>query len=390
MRINFIRLLRMALLIFLLSLVSCKREKKTIIEGQLIEPKGAYVYLASMDLIETKVVDSVKVNNKGYFKFKKRIKNPDFFQIFLDKSDFIILLLEPGQRINLKANANDLGNSYSVTGSEGSSKVKYLTDNLKWTRKKLDSLENIIDDSFEKPGFDTLYTRLNNQYISSIKEQRNFSIKFILENYRSLASIIALYQQLNDSTYVLNQNRDLQLVNLVADTLKKYYPEVKSVNILLSDRETLNQNYNAMRLGLMKHSDEVSFPNISLLNINGEKISLDQLKSKNKCVLVNFWSPENDECIIVLRGLRELYPDYKNKGFEIFNIALVDDQLSWEEYIKSNNIPGINVIDKTASSAVLYNVGSLPASYLIGPDGNISGKDLFGENLKNKLNRIFK
>jgi peroxiredoxin len=252
-------------------------------------------------------------------------------------------------------------------------------------------LEKIIDKAFKKPGFDTIYSRVVKQYVNIIKEERNVSIKFIIENNHSLASIIALYQQLNDTTYVLNQNRDLQFVNIVADTLKKYHPEVSSVKILLADRSRMMQNYNILKLGQMRlHSKAVSFPDVSLTSVDKEKINLRQVKSKNKLVLINFWAPDNEECIIVLNNFRELYNEFKAKGFEIYNIAVTEDQRNWEDLVKSGNLAGINVIDKEGTSASFYNVKNLPASYLIGLDENIIGKDLFGENLRSKLKELLK
>jgi peroxiredoxin len=287
--------------------------------------------------------------------------------------------------------SKDLNNSYKVSGSKGSTHVKFLTENLNTCKNKLDSLEKIIDKAFKKPGFDTIYSRVVKQYVNIIKEERNVSIKFIIENNHSLASIIALYQQLNDTTYVLNQNRDLQFVNIVADTLKKYHPEVSSVKILLADRSRMMQNYNILKLGQMRlHSKAVSFPDVSLTSVDKEKINLRQVKSKNKLVLINFWAPDNEECIIVLNNYKELYNEFKAKGFEIYNIAVTDDQQNWEDLVKSGNLAGINVIDKEGTSASFYNVKNLPASYLIGLDENIIGKDLFGENLRSKLKELLK
>ncbi len=379
-------------LIILLSLFSCNRKNNFFIKGQLENSKAGYIYLAEMNLSEIKPIDSAHINNKGFFKFKCNIDNPGFYQILFNQNNFIILLIEPGQKISINADANDLSDNYSVKGSEGSLQVKILTDHLSMTRKTLDSLENIIDVKVGTKGFDTVYKRLNDQYIKTIKNQRKFSIKFIIEHLHSLSSIIALYQQLNDSTFVLNQNRDLQFINIVSDTLNKYYPNSKPVRILCNDRNKLNNIYSKLKLNyLSKNSKKLSFPDIALQNNNGDTIHLNQLKSK--VILLFFWSPYNEDCISAMNGIKELYTLYKKKGFEVYNIALMEDKQEWEKYITNNNLPGINVIDQKVEISYycrLYNVNSLPASFLIGPDREIAARDLFGENLRKKLIEILK
>jgi hypothetical protein len=379
-------------LIILLFISSCNRGKHFVIKGQIENARQDHIYLAEMNLTEMKIIDSAKIGNKGFFKFRCAIDNPCFYQLLLDKNNFVILQIEPGQKIEFKANADNLSSNYKVTGSDGSLQIKTLTDYLYLTRKTLDSLERIIDNNFGNKGFDTLYKRLNNQYIQTIKNQRTFSIKFIINHLHSLSSIIAIYQQLNDTTYVLNQNRDIQFINIVSDTLKKYYPNSKPVKILWNDRVMLNNKYNALELKYLgTTAKKLPFPEISLPDTEGDTIHLTQIN--RKCLLINFWSPYNDDCALVMDGLKELYTEYKRKGFEVYNIALFEKKAEWINYVNKNKLPGINVIDQNAANsycARIYNVSKLPASFLIGPEKEIVGKDLFGENLRNRLKGILK
>jgi peroxiredoxin len=380
------------LFVMLFAFYGCNREKQFVIQGELKNPKQPYIFLAEMNLTETRVIDSAKIDDDGFFRFRHKTSNPGFFQVMFDQNNFILLLAEPGQRIRIIANGLTLNDNYTVEGSEGSSQVKILTDHLSDTRKTLDSIEYVINSNVGKKGFDTLYKRLNEKYIQTIKDQRNFSIRFIIEHLRSLAGIIALYQQINDSTYVLNQNRDLQFVNLLSDTLKKYYPNSEPVRILCNDRVKLNNAYNMLKLeSLKRNAVQRPFPEIALPGANGDTIELSQVKGK--AILVNFWSPLNSDCLVVLKSLKELYSVYKKKGFEIYNIALTEKKSDWKSFVSENNLPGKNVIDVNAENASclrLYNIGSLPASFLIGPEKEIAGKNLFGENLNKKLKEILK
>lgn len=377
--------------LILISFISCHHEKHFIIKGTIKNTRIAKVYLAEMNLTYTKVIDSTLIDKDGTFIFSSQIDAPCFYQLIFNRNSFIILLAEPKQKITLNVDANKSTDNYTIEGSQGSEQVKLLNEHIYITRLKLDSLELIINQNINKPGFDSIHKRLNNEYLKIILDQRNFSINFILENLKSLASIIALYQQINDSVYVLNQNRDLQYFNLVSDTLMKYYPNSKPVNVLRNTRIQLNEAYNMLKIEALKRKTKiVSVPDIALQNINGDTVHLNALK--RKCILINFWDPSNNDCIYAMQGIKKLYSNYKKKGFEVYNICLAENRSEWVEYMKANVLPGINVFDQNIEVsyyARLYNVKQLPASYLIGPDNKITGKDIFGENLKKNIEIIF-
>ena len=109
-------------------------------------------------------------------KLKRKIDAPEFFQLSLKPTNFIILILNPDDKISIKANSKNLANSYAIEGSESSSQIKELTTHLTQTRYSLDSIQNIVNSEYRKPAFDKDYTRLNEEFIKIVKNQRNFSI----------------------------------------------------------------------------------------------------------------------------------------------------------------------------------------------------------------------
>jgi peroxiredoxin len=370
---------------------SCTDHKIFTIKGELKGATQQYIYLSEFNFTESHIVDSAKIKGNGTFKFKRKIDNPQFFQLSLKPNNFIILVINPGDRVAIKANSKNLAKNYLIEGSESSNQIKELTSHLAYTKTALDSIQNVINNDFQKPGFEEKYKQLKDEILKKIIHQREYSIKFIIEHLKSLASIVAIYQQYNDSTYVLNQNRDLQYMNLVSDTLKKYFPNSKAVRILWNDRVRMNEEFNKLRLiYLSKNAKQLSFPEINLPGSEGDIIHLSEIKGK--CILVNFWSPQVEDCIYELQSLRLIYKDYHKKGFEIYNVALSDDKKAWLIAAK-NSLPGINVIDIDAANskfARFYNVTKLPASYLIGSKKDIVAKDLFGEKLKEKLIELLK
>ena len=54
-----------------------------------------------------------------------------------------------------------------------------------------------------KPDFKETEKTLDEEFVRIMKEQRKNNIEFILKNLNSFASIKALYQKIDENTYVL-------------------------------------------------------------------------------------------------------------------------------------------------------------------------------------------
>jgi flagellar biosynthesis component FlhA len=77
-----------------------------------------------------------------------------------------------------------------------------------------------------------------------IKDLRIKNIGFIIENIHSLSTIKALYQKIDENTYVLYEPRDIQYLKIVSDTLSRYYPDSRQVQSLIHDtRNELDRFY---------------------------------------------------------------------------------------------------------------------------------------------------
>lgn len=370
---------------------SCKKEKSLIISGELSNAYAGNLYLSEFKLVSNKIIDSVDVKSNGKFKFKVKIKEPSFFQIKTSESNFIILLAEPGERIKIAADMQKMNFNYIVSGSERSQEVKLLTDQLNYTKAALDSLSKVAGQNAKKPGYEKILMSLDSQYVEIIKAQRRFSIKFMLDHITSMSSIVALYQQIDENNYVLNQNRDLQYIKIISDSLSKYYPNSDVVKILYKDRSRLLSDFNRLKFEIAASNVPVSkFPDIVLKTTSNDTLKLSKLK--NKLILLNFWAPENEESLVVMKSLIEIYNKHHKKGLEIYNVGLMRDFEKWKEVVEKFKFPGLQVIDQDVErsySLRVYNVKKLPANVLINESG-IVNTNIFGESLENKISQLLR
>src|SRR6056297_22383 len=373
--------IRMKRIIFYLAgflvLAACNSSEKIEIKGTIENGEGKEIYFKELTVSgTTDELDKKKLGKNGTFKFKTKTAYPKFYHIALSDHNFLTLLLEPGEKVKIEADTNNLSRA-KISGSKGSLLIQELESRLKKTKHKLDSLNKIAEKISDTPDYNQQVEELNQQYVTIVDRQRDSSIAFILENMNSLASIMALYQKFDDENYVLYKNRDLQFIKLVSEALEKKYPESQHVKALIADKTNLMKKYeqaktNAKIKELTQTKPINRMPEIALPNEDGDTISLNALHAKY--ILLSFWASWSQESVNKNLELIDLYKKYHPKGFEIYQVSLDTKKENWIKSIDFDQLPWINVIDINGRSsyyARIYNVQKIPASFLINPEGEI-------------------
>ncbi len=137
-------------------------------------------------------------------------------------------------------------------------------------------------------------------------------------------------------------------------------------------------------------------PELAFKDPDGKVRKLSDLKGK--LVLIDFWAswcrPCRAENPNVVRTYN-MYKDkqYKNgKGFEIFSVSLDQNKNSWVQAIQQDGLVWENHVSDlqfwNSKGARIYNVNSIPATFLIDGDGVIIAKNLRGKALENTLKSL--
>jgi peroxiredoxin len=116
-------------------------------------------------------------------------------------------------------------------------------------------------------------------------------------------------------------------------------------------------------------------PDFELRNVDGKTFKLSELRGKK--VIVNFWTTWCPPCRQEMPDMEELYSKYKSKNVEILAVNLIESEKSRKdvpEFIKTFNITFPVLYDEKANAGRLYNVSSIPASFIIDTQGVIREK----------------
>ncbi|WP_233145467.1 TlpA disulfide reductase family protein [Labilibacter marinus] len=360
------------------------------VSGNISDAEGKTLYFQKLNLDGTEDLDSVQLKENGSFKFSmQKLEHPTFLLLKLADNNLITLLADSTEKIEVTANAKNLTESYSVKNSMGSKYIKTLNQKLETTKNDIDSLITVYNNI---PELETEQRKaVRDEMIKSINNQKNFIFDFVMTNPRSFASYYAVFQRFDDGSLILdpNQKKDLNMYTAVATSLDLMYPEAPRVKQLKSFILGIKkeQRTRQLREELLSQANEVrSIPEVEEEDLNGKKIKLSSLKGK--MVLLSFWASWDQKSMEENKRLLKIYSKYKPKGFEVYQVSLDKSKILWEEAVKKDKLPWINVSDLRFTSSVpatTYNISKLPANFLISKEGEIIGKDLFGRILDEKL-----
>jgi thiol-disulfide isomerase/thioredoxin len=121
----------------------------------------------------------------------------------------------------------------------------------------------------------------------------------------------------------------------------------------------------------------------------GHPLSLE--KYKGKVVLLDFWATWCGPCVQELPHVIATYEKHHVKGFEIIGISLDKDEAKFKEFVAERGMTWPQYFDGKAwenEVAKLYQVQSIPATYLIDRNGKIYRTGLRGSDLERAVKKL--
>lgn len=117
-------------------------------------------------------------------------------------------------------------------------------------------------------------------------------------------------------------------------------------------------------------------PDFTLVQVN-ENNEIEEIKLsdyKGKGIMLNFWATFCKPCEAEMPYMQALYPEYEEKGIEIIAVSLDATQLVIDKFIDKYDLTFPIPHDPKGSARNLYNVGPIPSTIFISPEGEIVEK----------------
>jgi thiol-disulfide isomerase/thioredoxin len=384
---------KLFLYLFIVLLFAGCKNNIVKISGTIVNPvSGAYIYLDELKSNELKPVDSIKVSADGTFNFSREIKQPSFYLLKSTDNNFLTMLVEPGEKITLKAHCDSLNYPISLKGSKGTESMAEYNKTLQVTIKKLTGLSNIYSQNVDKSELPKVIEALDSLAQIYLGEINTYTKKYIDDNLTSLVSLVALYQQVAPSVYVLNPTKDMSYFEKVDSSMFSLYPDYEPVISLHEQVKELVAKMKGETSAGPASTSGTEAPEISLPTPTGDTIKLSS--TRGSVVLLDFWASWCAPCRKENPNLLNVYNIYHKRGFQIYQVSLDKTKDAWMKGIQDDHLEKwIHVSDIQYWNSIvvpLYKIESIPCNYLLDKEGRIIASNLRGEKLQLKLAELFK
>lgn len=318
---------------------------------------GKFIHFYGIDYsgLNTPIRDSVKIAN-GVFEYTGSLTTPAlltsvyikeipmfFGQIFLENKH-LQLRVTPGKPYRFETTNNPVTAQYIKWRAETSEPFV-----------KMYPLMNSID-SLRNANADSSLIAAQEKLLSSFQySKRQAEIEFVKTNPDAYLSLYWL----SYSLFHRMQQQPAQLQSLYENlsSALRALPEGKELENKLS---ILNQ---------LKPGNPA--PLFTAASPDGKSTSLEQFRGKY--VLLDFWASWCGPCLEKIPEIRRIHKAY-GANLEILGISLDHDKKKWINAINKYQLNWHHVSDLkywNGNISKAYNISAIPATILIGPDGNI-------------------
>lgn len=358
--------------------------QKAVINGTLEDAPSSEVIVKILEANRLKVLDTVNVNASGKFVYKVDVMkgDPEFIYLYHNDRKIASLILDAGD--NVRVEADTLGRSTVVEGSEESLKLAEVEKDYAAIRTMFDAYARQMEAASDEEEVKAVSQLMGKAYLDYYRDR----VKHVMTDSRSLSVIPVFYQTLGENLPLFSQSTDAVLFQAVADSLEMAYPDSRYVKALRAEAER-RFGYLELQERLI-NAEEIGYPDIELPDMNAKNRKLSDVDSR--VILLYFWSAaQAQQNIFNVEVLKPLYEDYHSKGFDIYQVSFDVDKSLWATTVRGQDLPWTNVCDARGSASpylAIYNIPALPVAFILADGELVDGQIVDEASLRKLLDQL--
>ncbi|WP_026726708.1 TlpA disulfide reductase family protein [Flavobacterium sasangense] len=356
-----------------LSILSCNnlKDNEFLISGEakgIENGKKAFVEMQSE--LGTIIMDTAVVTD-GKFELRGIAKNIDLGFVRIENSPINLPIIIEEGKIDIKIVKDSLHKS-TLGGTPNNDMFQKFNNESRAISEKVAKYERdngeIMQNAQVKKDTVTI-KRLMSEYQKFQDEMNVYSKKFIVDNPDTYISVLLL------ENFLMRNYLSKEEVTKIYNKLDKTMQETNSGKRI----SAVIFKKNEVKIG-------EKAPNFSANSPEGKRISLKE--TLGKVTIIDFWASWCGPCRKENPNVVALYNEFHAQGLNIIGVSLDKDATKWKEAIAKDGLtwPQIsNLKYWDEPIAKMYNVESIPATFILDAKGNIVAKDLRGDALRAKV-----
>ncbi len=370
---------RFAGFFFVIALGACRDKDAFILSGEVTNPpaKVKTVYLLEPDSAlsySMVTVDSAALSDDHRFSFKRQAFFPTFYKLLVGGTTYDIIA-QNGDDISINLNSKDTANTYEISGSEDSEKMRLVNKMNNYYSSVTTRLSNEYGGKLKlaktKADSDALYTLYYPKFIANMDAYCVRALAFVDSNKFTLPGFL-------ESKSLDHYKYEQQLV-AYADEIKDKFPGNKDV-----------QSFVKTMMAVKPVSVGHKAPDFTLIDSENKPVKLSDYKGKY--VMLDFWASWCQPCRQENPNVVKQYAKFKDKGLNILSITLDEDREAWLKAVAADKLTWRHAAEfKRFDGPVVkqYMVQAIPSNFIIDPQGVIVAKNITGVELEQFLNKTF-
>ncbi len=326
-------------------LTSCSKPNEWTLKGSIEGASNAPIAIEASENGIWLPVDTLSTDKEGNFSYTHAAFGyPDIMRLAMN-GNYVYFPVDSIETITIRTSAENFSQPTTLSGSESAASIVAVDKRIKHTVDSIGT-QGALTDSVLKQDL----------------------AKMILENPAGIVSYYIICKQLgNQFLFDPAENYDNRILGAVANSFSEQRPNDPRTRFLkrvyLGNRPEAAGSETKDTIEIK----ELDFFDITLSDNTGASHALSDAVKRNKVVLLNFTIYGSEISPALNVALGEIYNKFHPNGFEIYQIAIDEDELYWKQSAK--NLPWITVYNPPVGKdsrkvLVNYNVQALPTSYL--------------------------
>lgn len=332
--------------------------------GSIDSTYSGQVYLLKREAGEWINLDTADVVN-GVFKFIGNIKMPELYYMQIEGSNRYASFFVESGIIDFKSRVDEFHNA-EITGSAAQLSYDNFQNQADDINKKQEEVWKNIKNAQQAENDDDV-KKWEQIFDDLDAEYKQFILDYTKVNNTTVVSAYILIR----NAYYFDET-DMEPI------VTNFDPSIANSKYVISLTERV-ETLKKVAIG----KPAIDF---NMNDADGNPVALSSLYGKY--LLVDFWASWCGPCRKENPNVVAIYNDYKDKGFDVYGVSFDDNKEKWLKAVEDDQLSWSHVSDLKGwgnAAGKLYAINSIPSNILLDPDGKIIGKNLRGEDLRNKI-----